>query len=201
MLNLQQMRKITEQKIGRRSLLEEQLVEKQDRLDKKKELLENTIKAGAIIQIVAKETQRNIEYHISNLVTMALAAVFPDPYEFQLRFIERRNSIEADLIFLKNGNETDDILNTGGGGVADIASFALRIALWSLKKNRPVFILDEPDKFLHSPTYQEKASEMMKEICKRLKVQIIMISDQPNIIAAADKEIRISIERGVSYAS
>jgi DNA repair exonuclease SbcCD ATPase subunit len=129
---------------------------------------------------------------------MALATVFPDPYTFSLRFVERRNTTEADLIFSKNGNETDDLLNTGGGGVADIASFALRIALWSLKKSRATFILDEPDKFLHNPDYQEKASSMMKELCEKMGIQIILVSDQERIIAAADKVIRIENRNGVS---
>jgi DNA repair protein SbcC/Rad50 len=199
LVDLQQMRKIAEQKVGRRNLLLEQQSSAEIGLKDKTKELEDTLKARSVIQIVAKNTQKNIEFHISGLVTMALATIFPEPYEFQLRFVERRNTTEADLIFLKNGNETDDILNTGGGGVADVASFVLRIALWSLKKTRPTFILDEPDKFLHSLVYQEKTSEMMKELCKRLGIQIIMISDQQNIIAAADKIIRIKIENGVSY--
>lgn len=196
--SLSQMRQATERSIGRRDHLIESRIDLKKELDSKKKLLEDTIKARSIVQIVAKATQENIEFHISKLVSMALASVFPEPYEFQIRFVERRNTTEADLIFLKNDNETDDILNTGGGGVADIASFALRVALWSLKKTSPTFILDEPDKFLHNPMYQRKASEMMKELCDKLCIQIIMISDQQNIIDAADKIIKVTNEKGVS---
>jgi len=201
MVNLQEMKNIIEQKKGRLALLEEQLARCQGEKEASSTMLDRTQKARALVQFVAQETQKKIEYQISGLATMALASVFPDPYEVQLRFVERRNATEADIIFIKDGNETDDILNAGGGGVADIASFALRVALWSIKKTRPTFLLDEPDKFLHNPEYQEKASAMMKEICKRLGVQIIMVSDQQNIIAAADRIIRIENTNGVSQVT
>jgi len=198
MVDLKPMRSSIDQKMGQRSLLSQQKLKAEESIAFNSSLLEKTLQARAIIQTVAKNTQSQIEYHISGLVTMALASVFPDPYEFQLKFVERRNSTEADLIFKKNENETDDILNNGGGGVADIASFAFRVALWSLKKSRATFILDEPDKFLHSPVYQEKASQMMKELCNKLGVQIIMVSDQNTQQENADKNIRITMCNGIS---
>ena len=195
---LLEFRKKINENIIRRGLLIENYEKEQIQFDKNKIEYENCIKARVIVQEVAKATQAAIEYHIGNLVSLALAAVFPEPYAFSLRFVERRNATEADLIFSKGENETDDILNTGGGGVADIASFALRIALWSLKRTRATFFLDEPDKFLHNLEYQEKASEMMRELCEKLGIQIIAVSDQTNIIAAADKVIKIENKNGVS---
>lgn len=197
-LALVALRKEFEQNIGRRRLLVENCTNAKSSLEKNLLDYENCLKARTVVQTVAKLTQEKIELNISSLVTMALATVFPDPYTFSLRFVERRNTTEADLIFSKNGNETDDLLNTGGGGVADIASFALRIALWSLHKTRATFILDEPDKFLHNPEYQEKASAMMHELCEKMGIQIILVSDQERIIAAADKVIRIANKNGIS---
>jgi ABC-type cobalamin/Fe3+-siderophores transport system ATPase subunit len=183
---------------GRRKLF----IEEKEKLEKEKkelsEKLDNLLKARSIVQIVAEQTQKKLEYHISNLVSVALASVFPEPYIFQLRFVQKRNKTEAELIFSKNGNETDDILNTGGGGVADIASIALRISLWSIKKTRPTLILDESLKFLHSPEYQEKASQMLKEVSSKLGLQIIMVSDQKNILEYADKVIKIVNYNGIS---
>lgn len=158
----------------------------------------NILKAREIVSTVAQNTQKAIEIHISSLVSVALASVFPDPYLFSLRFAQRRNKTEADLIFIKNGNEITDILENGGGGVADVASFALRIALWSLKKTRATFLLDESFKFLHNPNYQEKTSEMLKEISSRLGIQIIMISDQQALLKSADKVIEIININGIS---
>lgn len=192
------MRNSLNQKKGKRAFLIEQKEEAITDKQRFEELHTHCLQARSIVQTVAENTQKHIEYHISNLVSMALASVFPDPYKFDLRFVQRRNKTEADLIFSKNGNETDDILNTGGGGVADVASFALRIAQWSIKKTRPVLLLDETFKFLHNPVYQEKASEMLKEISDKLGIQIILVSDQDSLINAADKTIKLKNNKGIS---
>jgi len=160
------------------------------RVTKDKDVLvhkqESLLKARAFVQKVAEDTQKRIEFQISNLVSTALAAVFPDPYEFKLRFVQRRNKMECDLVFVKNGYETDDILNSGGGGVTDVVSLALRISLWSLKKSRPTFILDEAGKFI-SREYQEKVSTLLKELSEKLHIQFILVSHIPEIQEAADK--------------
>jgi len=133
---------------------------------------------------------------------MALASVWEDPYKFSINFVQRRNKTECDLIFSKNGKETDDIVNSGGGGVCDIVSnIALPVALWSIKKSRNVMIWDEPTKFLHNPTYQEKASEMIKKLSEELRLQIIMVTDQQNLLNAADKVITVEQKNGESKVS
>lgn len=197
--SIKEARTIYEQRVGRRETLIEQKAQYEKDLKENKHKLDICIKARKIIQIVAKNTQQKIEFHISNLVTLALASVFPEPWEFSLRFEERRNGTEADKIFSKFGKEVDDILESGGGGVADVANLAFIPSLWSLNKTAPIFVQDEPDKFLHSSQYQIRTSYLLKMISERLKVQIIIVSDQPNIIAHADKVIRIGMKKGVSY--
>lgn len=195
---LERMKIKLHQKQGELRLLKEQRDAAEEAKKARTEYYDNALKARVIVQTVAENTQKRIEYHISSLVSTALAAVFPNPYTFDLKFVQRRNKTEADLVFSKKGNETSDILNNGGGGVADIASFALRIALWSLRKTAPMFILDEPDKFIHSPVYQEKASQMIKELSEKLEFQTIIVSDQSHIISAADKVIQTENINGES---
>jgi DNA repair exonuclease SbcCD ATPase subunit len=194
---LKRMRDKYHQMNGQRLLL----IEQRDKCIAEKEAAEsyytNALAARTIVQNVAEATQNKLEYHISSLVTAALSAVFPDPYSFELRFVQRRNKIEADLVFIKNGNETDDLLNSAGGGAADIASFALRVALWSIAKTRPVLIMDEAFKFL-SVDLQEKASSMLKEISDKLGLQIILVSHLPQIISAADNVIMVENIKGES---
>jgi len=158
--------------------------------------LEDCIKAREIVQVVAKATQEKIEFQISNLVSLALASVFPDPYEFKVSFVERRNRTECDLLFVKN-NEECDPLTAAGGGAIDVASFALRVAIWSLRKTRAVFILDEPFKFL-SVDLQYKCSAMLKELSEKLNLQLIITSHLPEIISSADKIFKVENIHGES---
>ncbi len=184
--SIEEMRIILEQKKGERNLLTQQ---KKDFEDTIKKLIfdhENAIKARTIVQKVAEDTQKNIEYHISNLVSMAIASIFPDPYEFNLIFVQRRNKMEADLIFTKNGNETSDLIFTAGGGVVDVASFALRISVWSIGNTRPVIVLDEPGKFI-SRNLQAKFSKLIKTLSEKLQIQFLIVSHVPEICESADR--------------
>lgn len=191
-------KKISEAK-GERNVLKTQLQEIIQERKYLKSKLETAQEAKILVQTVAKQTQKIIEKNISELVTSTLSSVFPEPYTFKLRFEERKNKTEADLIFLKGENETDDILFTGGGGVADVASFILGIAVFSINPTRPIIIRDESFKFLHSPEFQEKTSAMIKKISDEFGIQIIIISDQKNLYKYADKVIHVEILEGESF--
>jgi len=190
------LRKVDQLK-GKRSLLIDQRNDAAKKKETYAKTLDVALQARVIVQTVAESTQKKIEWHISNLVTSALAAVFPNPYTFELKFVQRRNKTEADLLFDKEGNETDDLINTAGGGAVDIASFALRVALYSIGHSRPVIIMDEPARFL-SMDLQEKASDMIKEVSKKLGIQVIMISHLPGMIKAADRVINVTNTNGES---
>jgi DNA repair exonuclease SbcCD ATPase subunit len=114
-----------------------------------------------------------------------LATVFPDPYEFVVAFEERRNTIEADLLF-KRGDDVFTPIESSGGGAIDFASFALRVADWRLRGGRNKIILDEPFRNLSSDL-QTKAGELLKRISTELGLQIIMVSHHPKINETADR--------------
>jgi DNA repair exonuclease SbcCD ATPase subunit len=196
---IQQLRNKLEQKKGQRSILLLQQRSTQANIEHHIRQIGYAEKAQLIIQHVAKQTQQELEYHISNLVTMALSSIFPNPYEFQLEFIIRRNKTEADLWLVKD-NEKLDPLNATGGGVVDVTSFALRVALWSLKRprSRNILILDEPFKNL-SNDLQPKASQLLKELSDKLGLQILMVTHSQDLIEAADKVFENKIDNnGVS---
>ena len=151
-----------------------------------------------IIQEVGQKTQSELKIHISNIVTMALEAVFADPYQFKLDFVLKRGQTEAVIKFVRDGNEIDPLL-ASGGGVIDIASFALRIALWSISNPRPTntLIFDEPFRFL-SRELQPRAGEMMQQLCKKLNLQIILVTHSKDLIDASDKVFTVSNRAGRS---
>jgi DNA repair exonuclease SbcCD ATPase subunit len=181
--------------IGKQELLKENLKDTLTAIEDSENYLLDLKQARLLAQTVAETTQQQLEFHISNLVTMALDSVFADAPEFKVKFVQRRNKTECDLLFVKNGIEYNP--TEGGGGPLDVASFALRIATWSLKKTRNVQILDEPMKFV-SRDLQEKVSEMVKMISEKLNLQIIMVSHIPELIECADKIITVQNAKGVA---
>lgn len=182
--------------IAEKKILTSQLNQNKKDLVENEDHLLNCQKARTVVQIVAEETQKKIEYQVSNLVSLALASVFLDPYEFKLKFVMRRNKTEADMLFIKNGHEGNPI-EIAGGGALDVASFALRVAIWSIKPTNNVLIQDEPFHFL-SRNLQNKCSQMIKKISQKLGIQFIIVSHIPEITDAADKVFNVSYEDGIS---
>lgn len=165
------------------------LFDTQKQLEKAEQDYQNAMEARFIINYVAKYTQQQLEMRITNIVSMALAAVFPDPYQFKLVFNERRNQTEADLLLVRDGEELSPV-EGAGGGVLDVVSFALRIAVLLMSNHRRIIILDEPFRHL-SADLQPKASEMMKMLSDKLGIQFIMVSHEDGIINCADNIITI----------
>jgi DNA repair exonuclease SbcCD ATPase subunit len=158
----------------------------------------NTEEALRIIQLVGQQTQQNLERKISEVVTLALSAVFDDPYKFKVSFEIRRGKTEADLVFGKDG-ATFDPMTEAGGGVVDVASFALRIASWWLSspKSSNTIILDEPFRFL-SKSLQPKASAMLAAISKKLGIQFIIVTHIDELKESADKIFLVEKRDGKS---
>ena len=88
--------------------------------------------AQLIIQNVAQITQEQLEYHVGELVTLAMSAVFEDPYKLKIAFVQRRGRTEADIWFV-DGEEKINPFDCAEGGAIEVAAFALNVSLWSLK--------------------------------------------------------------------
>lgn len=194
--DIQNLKSKLEQSLGKREMLQSQLKNVNNSLESAEYHNQNCRLARIIVQTVAEETQKKIEYQISNIVSLALVSVFPDPYECKLQFVKRRNKMEADILFLKNENEGKPI-EIAGGGTLDVASFALKTAIWAIKPTNNVMILDEPFHFL-SRDLQSKCSQMIKMIQEKMKIQFIIVSHIPEITESADRIFNVENIKGVS---
>lgn len=154
--------------------------------------IEITQKARAIIQKVGQETQQALQYRISELVNLALTAIFDDPYEFIVEFELKRGQTECTMLFSRDGYVFNP-LDAAGGGVVDVASFALRLTCLTLIRPKPrnLLVLDEPFRFL-SESLQPKAANLLKELSERLEIQILMITHNKVLVESADAIFEVS---------
>lgn len=170
-----------------------------EELDRCRQLKLDAESAQAILQAVAQETQKELEYRVSELVSLAMAAVFPDPYTLKLSFEMKRGRTEAEFLFELDG-ETVNPKYGSGGGVKDVAALALRLAVWSLRggRTRPLIVLDEPFKN-PSKGYRPKVAKLLKRLSRDLGLQIIMVTHDEELIEHADKVFLVKRVRKVSH--
>jgi len=202
-MNLQTIRQRLEQQKGQKIQIEQSITQLKESLTDIKRNIRRHEQAREIVRAVGIETQRQLQFHISDITSLALDAVFPDPYELKVEFVERRNKTECDLKFVRDDMEVDPLTASGGGAI-DVAAFALRIASWSMQRprTRSTIILDEPFKHLKGAEANLKVLHMISEISRKIGVQIIMVSDEriprEDIIENADRVFEVTIRNGQS---
>jgi ABC-type glutathione transport system ATPase component len=152
--------------------------------------------ALTFIQRIAQETQGQIKVHMEDIVTTALSSVFDDPYTFEMDFVLRRNKTECDLLFSRNG-KTVSPMDASGGGAVDVASFALRLALWSLDSVDNVIVFDEPFRFV-SKEFQPAIASLLKKLSEQLGLQIIMVTHNENLIKESVHICGVTQQKGES---
>lgn len=199
-MNIQTIRQKLERQKGSRDQVSRDLKKSQETIRFFKQEISYSEEAQAIIAAVAKSTQNELSYRITEPVSLALSAVFgSDAYKMSAVFnAAARGATECVLGFERNGNIVDP-LSSSGGGTIDIATFALRIGAWSLTqpRSRAVILLDEPGKWV-SRNKIGLFGQMMRETSSQLNLQIILITHIAELAAVADKTFEVTIENGVS---
>ncbi len=176
MYSVRQIKEKVDSKKARFELSLESYHKTKKRLKQTERELENTIKAQEICQLVASTIQQRAHDKVAKVVSHCLEAVFEEPYRFLILFKRKMGRTTAELVFRRNNCDINP-MDASGGGVIDVASFALRLSCMLLNKPalRRVLILDEPFRFV-SEEYQDRVANMLRQLSKDLKVQIIMVT-------------------------
>jgi len=202
-MTIQLLRNKLEQQKGKRIQVEQSLAVIKSEIREAILSLHKHEKAREIIHIVGQKTQQQLQSQIGDITSLALEAVFDDPYKLAVEFVSRRNKTECDLYFVRDDNRVDPLTASGVGAV-DVAAFALRVAAWSMNtpKTRNVLILDEPFKLRKGEKENKQVLEMIRKISKKLKLQIIMVSDEridrETTIENTDRLFEVSIKKRIS---
>lgn len=147
-----------------------------------------THEAHDIIEQISRELQQQAHTKIASVVTKCLQ-IFDDPYEFRIQFERKRNQTEARLVFVRDGLEIDP-LSGAGGGVVDVASFALRLACLVLSRpsRRKTIVLDEPFRFV-SKEYRPALRDLLQSLSEDLGVQFLLITHIPELVTGKVVEL------------
>lgn len=181
--------------LEQKSKIEKQLIinnEKIDNLEKIKVLFQNTS------QFAREQSKKQMEY----LITQCLQYIFDPSMEFKIELVKKSNRIEAEFYVISNMNGekiTTDPEQSRGGGVVDIISLAIRIAMMQIhnpKIDGPL-ILDEPAKHV-SDEYIVNVADFIKQISTTFKRQVIMVTHNNHLLHSADTCYKVTINDGIS---
>jgi DNA repair exonuclease SbcCD ATPase subunit len=162
----------------------------EDCLQEAREKFSAAEEARSIVQSVAEAVQRESHKKVSEIVTHCLKAVFgDDAYEFEIHFEQKRGKTEASLVFVRDGLELDPA-TACGGGVLDLAAFALRLACLVLSRpqRRKFLALDENFKHM-SREYIPAVKELLLSLARSYSLQIILITHNPDLVCGKVVEL------------
>ncbi|MDE5412890.1 ATP-binding protein [Alkalihalobacterium chitinilyticum] len=185
-----------------RKLLTEQLEEKLNALEQFYETKDTYEKARVLLQQSAEYAREQAKQQIESLVTNALQFIFGPLFEFQIEIEEQGNKpvaefyVVSDYEGIKVKTKPQE---ARGGGVVDIVTLALRVALIETtqpKMDGPI-LLDEPGKHV-SGEYVLYLYEFLKSISTMFDRQIIMITHNQHLAQSGDRAYYVDIRDGIS---
>lgn len=198
-MTIEEINNLFQQAKGRKKQIDFDLLDKQKKLDNLQKKLILMEKAQSFLQKVAQDTQSQLKFQVEDIVNIALDTCFPDEYIFKLNFVISRGKTEAQLVFLSQKTKHEiDPMNASGGGVVDLVSFALRIALFVLEQNvNNVIVLDEPFRFV-SKDLLHRVKDILRMLSDKLKLQFIIVTHIADIADVADRIFEVKKVGNVS---
>lgn len=118
----------------------------------------------------------NILNELQFICNFVIKEVFGNEYEFIIEIDENSQRKQIEFLVMKNKEKFDPKFELGGG-VIDLLSFCLRIAIWSLNPNRNLILLDEPFKFL-SKDKQQLIPLLLQKLNEKLKLQFVIVTHE-----------------------
>ena len=217
--NLAALRTRHSQAQGQRDLLISQRREKEEELAAARQDIELWRDVQILLSKASEFARQQLKTRIEQTVTAALAAIFNDStmrFEIEMKDIGGKPAADWRVVSCykipaKAGDEDVKISaytviaspeDAKGGGVTDVVSLALRLALLELSRPRvegPV-LLDEPGKMI-SKEYLPNVAEFLKQYAAKTGRQIILVTHHEALADVADVGYVVKQENGVSEVS
>lgn len=190
---------------GKREQLLEQKSGMEKALQKALDNIDILEKVKVLLQKVSEYAREQSRIQIEALVTNCLQYIFDASLEFQIEINEVRGRPEAEFYVISKYGGTEiktKPQEARGGGVIDIISLAIRIAMLECSNldNKGPIILDEPAKHV-SDDYINQVAEFLKQVTQMFERQVIMVTHNRHLSEMADKWYRIEMHDGVSVVS
>ncbi|MFC4077917.1 ATP-binding protein [Salinithrix halophila] len=159
-------------------------------------------KVRVLLQQSAEHARAQAKAQMETLVTNALQYIFGPLFRFEIELTEHGGKPVAEFYVITDWEGTSvktKPQEARGGGIVDITSLALRIALIETFRPRPKgpLILDEPGKHV-SREYVVPMLEFLKSTGEMFGRQIVLITHDPHLTEGADQAFEVQIKGGAT---
>lgn len=193
---------------GQRDLLINQRREKEQQLTAAQQDIELWRQVQLLLSKASEFAREQLKTRIEQTVTAALAAIFDSSMKFEIEMGNIGGRPSADWRVVSSygdiGSENQVSVvaspeDAKGGGVTDVVSLALRLALLELSRPKPggPVLFDEPGKMI-SKEYLPSVADFLKQYAAKTGRQIIMVTHHEVLADVADVGYVVKQENGVS---
>jgi len=181
-------------------ILENQIVESQNKIGVASEKLEIGKDALAFLEQVANSRRNSMKDKIQSIITEAVRFAFGNNYSVELSYSTKNNRSFMDIVVVKK-TEKGEVKRTMegiGGSVSDSVAIPLRLmVIMGSSETSRVCILDEGYKHVDRRRI-ELVAEFIRDVSHKLGIQIIMCSHHTAMIDKADRVYKIWDDNGVA---
>ncbi|AST97585.1 chromosome segregation ATPase [Niallia circulans] len=186
----------------KKRMLQERLEAAEAELVHMEDTVDTYEKARVLLQQSAEYAREQAKQQMETLVTNALQYVFGPLVSFEIELEEHGNRAVADMYVISDYEGIrvkTKPQDARGGGVVDIVTLALRVALMETTQPRQAgpLLLDEPGKHV-SGEYTHYLYEFLKSLATMFGRQIIMITHNHHLAESGDKAFSVAIRDGLS---
>lgn len=187
---------------GRRQQVEEQIAARRIELAAKQRERELCERVAVLLRLAAEYAREQAREQVEMLVTDALQYVFGAHLDFRVVTEEGRNRPEAEFYVVSTyGTQRVQTRpqDARGGGVVDVISLALRMALLLLAQPPlagPI-VLDEPAKHV-SEEYIANVAAFLRYVSSCFERQVIMITHNQHLAQTGDRAYLVEMNDGIS---
>lgn len=181
---------------GALALLEGQKAAKAAELADARTDIDTWRQVQALLSKVSDFAREQLKLRIEETVTAALQTVFGDQYEFRIVLRQVGGQPAAEWqVASRYGEETIESSpeDSNGGGLVDVISLALRLAVLELARpslGGPL-VMDEPGKMI-SAEYAPHVADFLKAYAARTGRQGFLVTHNRSLAEAADVAIHVA---------
>lgn len=182
-------------KQGELKMLNKNIELKQGQKEALEKSNETLLTKKMLIEESCSEARENGRELLSQISTSLVQAVFDENTEVKLEITPKDSIPTADVVVLNKydtGMVEIDPSNSDGGGLADIVSLSLFMAVGqTVEDNFAPYVLDEPSKYVSKGDLSEKFAESFKNLVDYTEKQTIISTHDEFLLESGDTKYNI----------